>query len=278
MTRMSDYVYKDQYGVFSVLDKATMSEPKEIRFIYPDYQEKFRIPDGEQIFITYPTGEKKAFVCRYIDDYHLLVGHNAFHICEFAERMQRLGARVQPFPEKRMIWQDIDLDLKDWEGLREEHPDYTEQQLTDEMYEINNDYLDDERANLNIQCANDIIVFGDIGRWNGRVQGYKIIESGNIKDCLYTECDMAEWYVDREGEFRSRQIHHDGTNYLCYRKFKDDLSEDDRDDFLDKFYDGKATQADIDRVTDKLGGVIAEVYGWDLPTERKERVSARDVR
>lgn len=47
---------------------------------------------------------------------------------------------------------------------------------------------------------------------------------------------------------------------------------------MDKFYDGKATQADIDRVTDKLGGVIAEVYGWDLPTERKERVSARDAR
>lgn len=224
---MSDYVYKEQYGVFSVLDKATMNEPKEIRFIYPDYQEKFRIPDGEQILITYSTGEKKAFVCKYIDDYHLLVGHNAFHICEFAERMQQLGARVHPFPEKRMIWQDIDLDLRDWEGLREEHPDYTEQQLTDEMYEINNDYLDDERANLNIRCANDIIVFGDIGRWNGRVHGYKIIESGNIKDCLYTECDMAEWYVDREGEFRSRQIHHDGTNYLCYRKFKDDLSEDD---------------------------------------------------
>lgn len=123
MTRMSDYVYKDRYGVFSVLDKAAMDEPKEIRFIDPDYQEKFRIRDGEQILVSYPTGEKKAFVCRYIDDYHLLVGHNAFHICEFAERMQRLGAYVCPFPEKRMIWQNIDLDLKDWEGLREEYPD-----------------------------------------------------------------------------------------------------------------------------------------------------------
>ena len=59
---MSDYVYKNQYGILSVLDRATIDKPKEIRFIYPDYQEKFRIPDGEQVIVTYPSGEKKAFV------------------------------------------------------------------------------------------------------------------------------------------------------------------------------------------------------------------------
>ena len=26
------YLYKDQYGVFSVLDESTLNEPKEIRF------------------------------------------------------------------------------------------------------------------------------------------------------------------------------------------------------------------------------------------------------
>ena len=40
---MSDYVFQNRYGVTAVLDKTTMNEPKEIRFIYPDYQEKFRI-------------------------------------------------------------------------------------------------------------------------------------------------------------------------------------------------------------------------------------------
>ena len=256
-----------------------MDEPKEIRFIYPDYQEKFRIPDGDQILVSYPTGDRKAFVCKYIDDYHLLVGNNAFHICEYAERLQRLGAHVYPFPEKRMIWQDIHLDLDDWiVDLKEEYPDLGKDALTQKMYELNAEYLDDERTNLNIQCDTDIIVFGDIGRWNGRREGYKIIESGNIKDCLYSECDMNEWYVDRDGDLRSTQIHHDGRNYLYYRKFKDGLSLDDREDFLDKFYDGNATQEDIDRVTDKLGGMIAEVYGWEFPTAQKERVSVRDTR
>ena len=276
---MSDYVYKNQYGVFAVLDRSKMEEPKEIRFIYPDYQEKFRIPDGDQILVTYPTGDRKAFVCKYIDDYHVLVGRNAFHICEYAERLQRLGAHVYPFPEKRMIWQDIDLDLKDWiVDLKENYPDLSEDELTQKMYEINAEYLGDERANLNIQCNTDIIVFGNIGRWNGRAHGYKIIESGNIKDCLYSDCDMNEWYVDRDGDLCSTQIHHDGRNYLYYRKFKDGLSDDDREDFLDKFYEGKATQDDIDRVTDKLGERIGAVYGWEFPTEQKERVSARDAR
>lgn len=275
---MSDYVFQNRYGVTAVLDRATMNKPKEIRFIYPDYQEKFRIPDGDQVIVTYPSGEVMAFTCKYIDDYHVLVGNNSFHICEFAEVLERRGAHVYPFPEKHMIWSNIDLDLKDWEGLREEHPEYTEEQLTEEMYEVNNDYLSDERYNLKIQCGNDIIVFGNIGRWNGRAHGYKLIESGNIADCLYTDCDMAEWYVDRDGDLCSTQIHHDGTNYLYYRKFKDGLSSDDKEDFLDKFYEGKATQEDIDRVTDKLGRIIAEVYGWDYPTEKKERVSARDAR
>ena len=70
---MSDYVYQNQYGVLAVTDRERGDEPKEIRFIYPDYQEKFRIPDGDQILVSYPTGDRKAFVCKYIDDCHLLV-------------------------------------------------------------------------------------------------------------------------------------------------------------------------------------------------------------
>ena len=276
---MSDYVFQNKYGVTGVGNRAVTDQPKELCFIYPDYQEKFRIPDGEQVIVTYPTGKNRAFVCKYIDDEHILVGRRAYHIREYAEHLQKLGAHVYPFPEKRMVWQDIDLDIKDWiDDLREEYPDLGEDELIQKMYEINAEYLGDERDNLNIQCGSEIIVFGDIGRWNGRVCGYKIIESGNIRDCLYSDCDMNEWYVDRNGDLCSTQIHHDGRNYLYYRKFKDGLSDDDRDDFLDKFCDGKATQKDIDRVTDKIGTIIAQVYGWEFPTEEKRRIPELDAR
>ena len=144
------YVVQNIHGVIAVNDEATLNEPKEIRFIDPHYNERFKIKDGEQILISYPDGEKKALTCKFIDEYHVIVGHTSYHICQFAECMQNLGATVTPFPEKRMIWSNTDLDLKDWAELREEYPDYTEEQLTDIMHDTNNGYLDDERCNLNI--------------------------------------------------------------------------------------------------------------------------------
>lgn len=71
-------------------------ERKQIRFIDSRYNEKFRIPDGGTIRITFSNGEKTERTCRYIDDYHVKVGSNVFHICEFAERMEHNGNKVEP--------------------------------------------------------------------------------------------------------------------------------------------------------------------------------------
>ena len=67
-----------------------------IRFITPDYKEKFIIPDGDKIRITLSDGEQLDRPCRYIDDYNLEIGSNLFHICEFAERMEQNGNTVIP--------------------------------------------------------------------------------------------------------------------------------------------------------------------------------------
>ena len=167
--------------------------------------------------------------------------------------------------EKKSIWSNIDLDLKDWlPDLEAEYPGLTEEEYCEKMVETNDLYLDDERANLNIQCGSDIIAIADIGRWNGRFSGYGLIKSGKISDCLSSPYDYAEWYVDHKGEFRSRQIHHDGTNYLYYRTFKEGVSDEEREDLLADIYEGKATQEQIDRLTDKLGPAIGAVYGWEF--------------
>jgi hypothetical protein len=34
--------------------------------------------------------------CRYIDDYHVEIGDNLYHICEFAERMEQNGHTCEP--------------------------------------------------------------------------------------------------------------------------------------------------------------------------------------
>lgn len=69
---------------------------KQIRFIDGHYNEKFRISDGGVIRITFSTGERVDRTCTYIDDYHVKIGNNVFHICEFAERMEQNGNKVEP--------------------------------------------------------------------------------------------------------------------------------------------------------------------------------------
>lgn len=69
---------------------------QDIRFIDSGYRELFRLPDGEKITITNADGQKRDFPCRYIDEAHLEVGDNLYHICEFAERMERSGSTYSP--------------------------------------------------------------------------------------------------------------------------------------------------------------------------------------
>lgn len=69
---------------------------KGIRFITPSYRTVFTIPDGDKIRVLRLDGEKVDKVCRYIDDYHTEVGDRLYHICEFAEIMERNGSKVIP--------------------------------------------------------------------------------------------------------------------------------------------------------------------------------------
>lgn len=171
---------------------------------------------------------------------------------------------------KHIIWSDYALDYEDWRGVLEsEYPDLSENERVALMYEMNGDYLDDERANLNIQLPQPIIVIGDLGLWYGRRMGYKEIESGNISDCLYSDTDYSTWYVDKLGDLRCDAIHYDGTNHYLYRTYKDGVRDSQIDLLKEKLYRGIATRADITRVTRRLGDDIAKVYGFSIPWQRQ---------
>ena len=172
--------------------------------------------------------------------------------------------------DRHIIWSNYDLDYEDWrDDLEAEYPELTEDQRIALMYEINGDYLDDERVNLNIQLSQPILVIGDLGLWYGRRSGYKEIESGNIRDCLYADTDYSTWYVDRLGDLRCDAIHHDGTDHYLYRAYKDGVRESQIDLLKDKLYRGIATRADVTRITRRLGDDIARVYGFSIPRARQ---------
>ena len=65
--------------------------------------------------------------------------------------------------QKHIIWSS-DPDYEDWRGdLEEQYPELSEQERMELMVEQNNDYLDDERCNLNIQLSRPILLIADLG-------------------------------------------------------------------------------------------------------------------
>ncbi len=84
-------------------------EKKLICFIDSKYNELFKIPDGESIRITYPPDDGREPVerqCKYNDECHFTTvgrGGNLYHICQFAEIMERLGAHYEPVNQLRNV-------------------------------------------------------------------------------------------------------------------------------------------------------------------------------
>lgn len=180
--------------------------------------------------------------------------------------------------EKHIIWSNLNLDLKDWrEFLEEEYPGRTEDEYYYLMRELNDGYLDDERMNLNKQLSTPILVCADLGLWNGRKSGYRMIGSGNIKDCLDSGFEDVEWYVDRQGDLRSTAIHHDGRNHYLYRAVKERVPDWKVERLQNKLYEGTASYADIAKVTRRIGDEIAAIYGFPIQEEKRETGGVTDM-
>lgn len=70
--------------------------PKDdIRFIDSGYNEQFRLPNGGRVEVEYPDHTFSA-PCEYIDDYHAYIGTEVYHICQFAEILERGGGVCRP--------------------------------------------------------------------------------------------------------------------------------------------------------------------------------------
>ena len=72
--------------------------PNDIRLINSHYDDLYRIPDGGVIQVDYPDGRSFTARVEYLDDYHFDMGGlgNVFHICQFAEVMERNHADFYP--------------------------------------------------------------------------------------------------------------------------------------------------------------------------------------
>ena len=162
----------------------------------------------------------------------------------------------------RVIWTNDDYD--EWERcMLIDYPD--EASREEEGIEINyeryyadcDQYLYDERANLDVEVNGVIVAFGVLGLWDGN-HNAACTFGNKVKNILKSECDYLDWYCDRYN-VRCRASHHDGTNHYLYRVAKD---REQAKRLVDAIaYEGM-TEEQFRKATRSLRPYVAKVYGW----------------
>lgn len=138
----------------------------------------------------------------------------------------------------------------------------TDEQIYDECYFMNETWFNDEKWELQHVSEGEVIAIANLGRWNGRCSGYK--ELNSLEDVIYSSCDYERLYVDSNGDLRKDESHHDGNNSILYRYWKEGITEQQKEKFLNKIYNGEVTSKDITRYTRKAGIGIANAFGWTV--------------
>ena len=103
-----------------------------------------------------------------------------------------------------------------------------------------------------------ILAIADLGLWNGRKQGYKILYEFANSIFSISE-DYNEYYSDGYN-IRANCTHHDGTNHILYRVIREDRNIQN---LLDAIYNGEEiTRKKLNYYTKSLHPYVRRVYGW----------------
>lgn len=165
--------------------------------------------------------------------------------------------------KERIIWDNLDIFYDEWvedfkDSCEANGIDESEMDLCEWVDQCLEDFLDDERDNLNKEVNGVIVCFADLGLWDGHHQGAKTFGT-NVKNILYdSNCDHAKWYCDR-WNVRFDGAHHDGRNHYLYRVAKD---RETAERLVEKIACGGMTEQQFMKATKSLRPYVADVYGW----------------
>lgn len=163
------------------------------------------------------------------------------------------------------IW-NSEINLEDWKDFLEEDRD-----LNPDLYEggedgylrvceVNSEYLEDERINLDKKLENPILIIADLGLWNGRAAACKILESGNLKDILCAQVNgisKNHWYCDGYN-ICCDETHHNGTNHYLYREIR---NMDNIERFLELIYQKQDWKSCLNYYTRSIAKEVGRIYG-----------------
>jgi len=158
-----------------------------------------------------------------------------------------------------------DTDAWDFDTAKKEYEEIYDSIPTDEdVYSLIADSterdLDDKKINLDIDTKEQLIAIADCSLWSGRQLGYKILKHNinSIFECATESCK----FVSNGADVMSVNPHHDGTNYVLYRKIKPKLN---MDSFINKLLDCRTVTERancIKKYTVGIAKTVNNVYGW----------------
>ncbi len=171
------------------------------------------------------------------------------------------------------LWKSYGMyDLKEMEQAEQDAREFLEEEysedypngvddsrVTDEVYDRIDMEFGDEQSNLFKILDGRIICIANMGLWNGRRTGYKIL-GNNLNEVLTCGigCDEKEVYCDAYNVY-AQGYHHDGRNSVEFREIREDRNIDN---LLDKLYSNEeVTRREINYYTRSLRPYIKEIYG-----------------
>ncbi len=129
-------------------DQNFEEEGKSIRFISSQYDDLFRLMDGGVVEVTYPH-HRFSMKCEYVDDYHMRLGQDVLHICQFAEMLERSSGSCQPeieIQEPQVAW---DVGRKCFLAIQTSEDGYDYTLYDADLNEIDGGQIDEPEKSIN---------------------------------------------------------------------------------------------------------------------------------
>ncbi len=156
------------------------------------------------------------------------------------------------------MYDDIKENISDFfPDLDEDDNTPSDEEIWELAYEEVEDRLGDEQMNLDKELSGEIVLIGTYERWNGSFNVYKGLGTNNLGKAL--EKAVASWsgdnsfeiYVENGRMYISQRGHDNPTNpsVMEFRMLKPDK----------ELYGKRRYQL---MVTEPLGRIPAEIYGW----------------
>lgn len=162
---------------------------------------------------------------------------------------------------KKIIWTN-EINMEDWKEFLEE--EYPEIKNKNKQYKLVRDCiisnLEDERQNLNIPTSGRILMIADLGLWDGRRSGYKIIDKRNINAILTNNHDGEVEYYSDGWNIKGIWKHHDGTDYFEFREIREGKQITNLTERL--YYGLSVNRKMINYYTKSIAPQVNAVYGW----------------